>query len=124
MRVVFDDQQDRIAVGQITAIIFDPGFLFRGGNRGEKYRHRRRYATTFNFDNVRRSRPNVRMWQVKCELAALPGRALELDFAAEQAGQFAADRQAKPGSAKLAAGARICLLEGFKYYALLLLRNT
>ena len=53
-----------------------------------------------------------------------PGSAAQLDFAAEQVGQFAADGEAQAGSAVLAAGAGIGLLEGLEDDALFLRRNA
>ena len=64
------------------------------------------------------------MRQVESERAALAGSAAQLNFAAQQAGQFAADRQPQAGAAVLAAGAGICLLEGLEDDALLLGRNA
>ncbi len=54
----------------------------------------------------------------------LPGSAAQLDFATQQAGQLAADRQTQPRSAVLAAGAGICLLEGLEDDALLVRWNA
>ena len=53
-----------------------------------------------------------------------PGRAAQLDLAAEQAGQLAADRQTEAGAAVLAAGAGVGLLEGLEDDALLLGRDA
>ena len=58
-----------------------------------------------------RGRTNIGLRQVQRERAALARSAAQLDFAAQQAGQFAADRQTQSGSAVLAAGAGVCLLE-------------
>src|ERR1700680_3570537 len=66
----------------------------------------------------RRSRPHVGQRQIKRERAALAGGAAKLNFAAQQAGQFAADRQAQSGASILTAGAGICLLEGLEDDAL------
>ena len=54
----------------------------------------------------------------------LSGRAAQLDFAAQQVGQFAADRQAQAGAAVLAAGAGIGLLEGLEDDSLLFRRDA
>ena len=52
------------------------------------------------------------------------GRAGQLDFAAEQRGQFTADGETQTGSAVFAAGAGIGLLEGFEDELLLFRRNA
>ena len=67
---------------------------------------------------------DVGLRQVEGEGAALAGRAAQLDFAAEQAGQFAADGQAQAGAAVLAAGAGVGLLEGLEDDALLFRRDA
>ena len=54
----------------------------------------------------------------------LSGRAAQLNFAAQQTGQFAADGQAQTGAAVFAAGAGVCLLERLEDDALLLRRNA
>ena len=54
----------------------------------------------------------------------LPGRAAQLNFASQQAGQFAADRQSQAGTAILAAGACIRLLERLEDDPLLFGRNA
>ena len=69
-------------------------------------------------------RPHIGLRQIQRESAALAGRAAKLDFAAEQAGEFAADGQAQTGSAVLAAGAGVCLLEGLEDDALLVERDS
>ena len=52
------------------------------------------------------------------------GRAVQLDFAAEQLRQLAADREAEAGAAVLAAGAGVGLLERLEDDLLLLQRNA
>ena len=56
----------------------------------------------------------------------LPSPALlpQLDFAAEQVCEFAADRQTKARAAVTPTGAGVRLLEGLEYDALLLRRNA
>ena len=66
-----------------------------------------------------RRRADVGLRQIEREGAALAGRAAELNFAAEQAGEFAADGEAEAGAAVLAAGAGVGLLEGLEDDALL-----
>src|SRR6185503_20542147 len=62
--------------------------------------------------------------QVEREGAALPRRARDADLAAEQAGELAADRQAEPRAAVLAAGRAVGLLEGFENEPLLVGRDA
>ena len=63
---------------------------------------------------------DIGLWQIQGERAALAGRAAQLDFATQQAGQFATDGKPQTSSAVLAAGAGICLLEGLEDDSLLL----
>ena len=81
-------------------------------------------AALLGLGHAGRRRTHVGLRQIEREGAALAGRALQLDFAAEQVGQFAADGQAQTGAAELAAGARIGLLEGLEDDALLFRRNA
>ena len=62
--------------------------------------------------------------QVERERAALPVDAGELDLAAEQHGQLAADGEAEAGAAVLARGAGVGLLEGLEDEPLLLRRDA
>ena len=75
-----------------------------------------------NVDAGRRT--DVGLRQIESERAAGAGDAAELNFTAEQAGEFAADRKTKAGAAVLAAGAGIGLLEGFEDDALFFRRNA
>ena len=62
--------------------------------------------------------------QEEGESAALPVDAGELDFAAEQHGQLAADGEAEAGAAVFARGAGVGLLEGLEDEPLLLRRDA
>ena len=62
--------------------------------------------------------------QVEREGAALPMHAGELDLAAEQHRQFAADGESESGAAILAGGSGVRLLKGFEYQSLLLGRDA
>ena len=62
--------------------------------------------------------------QVEGESAALPVDAGELDFAAEQHGQLAADGKAEAGAAVFAGSAGVGLLEGLEDEPLLLRRDA
>ena len=66
----------------------------------------------------------VRLRQVQRERAALAGRARQLDLAAEQSRQFAADRQPQARAAVLAAGRAVGLLERLEDDLLLLRRDA
>ncbi len=63
------------------------------------------------LDDGGRRGADVGLGQVQRKCASLSGRAAELDLAAQQVGQFAADGESQSGSAVLAAGAGIGLLE-------------
>ncbi len=69
-------------------------------------------------------RADVVLRQEERERAADAGRAGQVDLAAEQARELAADRQPEAGAAVLPAGARIGLLEGFEDDLLLVDRNA
>src|ERR1700757_953737 len=64
------------------------------------------------------------MRQIEGEGAALSRRALQLDFAAEQVCELAADGEAKSRASVFAAGTGVGLLEGLEDDLLLLLRNA
>ena len=64
------------------------------------------------------------MRQIKRECASLAERAFQLDFAAQQVGQLAADGQSQSGSSKLPAGPGVGLLECLEDDALFLSRNA
>ena len=68
--------------------------------------------------------PDVVQRQVEREGAAHAGRAAQLDLAAEQVRQLAADREAKAGAAVFAAGAGVGLLERLEDDLLLLRRDA
>ena len=67
-----------------------------------------------------RGRANISLGEEERESAADARGGPELDFSAEEIGQLAADGQAETGSAVLAAGACIGLLEGLEDDALFL----
>ena len=62
--------------------------------------------------------------QIQGEGAALPGRADQFDFAAEQRRKFAADGQAQAGAAVFAAGAGVGLLKRLENEFLLFRRDS
>ena len=91
---------------------------------GEEHRRRRQPHRPVGLDNRGRRGTDVGLRQIQRERAALSGRAAQLNFAAEQVGQLAADGQAQAGSAVLAAGAGVGLLEGLEDDALFFGRNA
>src|SRR5690606_20783638 len=74
-------------------------------------------------DQLRRARAE-HQWYVEGERAAFARRAAQLDLAAEQVRQLAADRQAQAGAAVLAARARVGLLERLEHDLLLVERDA
>ena len=68
--------------------------------------------------------PGIGDRQIERKRAADAGRAAQLDFAAQQARQFAADREAEAGAAVFAAGAGVGLLERLEDDLLFLERNA
>ena len=66
---------------------------------------------------------DIGLGEIEREGASLARRAAKLDLATEQAGEFAADGQAKPSAAVLPAGSRVRLLEGLEDDALLFRRE-
>src|SRR6185437_12985553 len=81
---------------------------------------RRRVATRAR----RHRRADILQRQVEHEGAADTWRRAQLNFAAEQARQFAADGEAETGAAVFAAGRGVGLLEGLEDDLLLLGRNA
>ena len=145
--VVLDDQQHRIAGLDQVAVVVDFEVVHHHGRRGRRRRQDHVHAVVAgHVDAVvgdrRRSaklrrpeRPaalrscgrylgDVGLRQIQRERAAHAGRALQADFAAQQARQFAADGKAQAGAAVLAAGGAVGLLEGFEDDPLLVLRNA
>ncbi len=121
MRIVLDDQENGVARFEIEPVVgqlLDDPLLRRGR------RHRRRVVLRKRRDPRRHRRPGIFQRQIEREGAALAGRAPQVDFAAEQACQFAADREPEAGAAIFAAGAGIGLLERLEDQLLLLQRNA
>ena len=120
VRIVFDNQQDGVVRLQIRrgrlrcALPARP----RRPSASERRRMTTALAALAIVDSGAR-RAHVGLRQVERERAALAGRAAQLNFAAQQVGQFAADGQAQAGAAVFAAGAGIGLLEGLEDDALL-----
>ena len=120
VRIVLHDKQQGIACLDGVAIV---------GHNVERtfdQPHRRRqdcFCARCRFNpgsSVRGRRSDIGERQIQRERAAHAGFATQLDFAAEQIRQLAADRETKPGAAIFAAGRRIGLLERLEDDALLL----
>src|SRR5436309_66030 len=69
-------------------------------------------------------RPGIFQRQIEREGRALAGQAAQVDLAAEQARELAADRKTEAGAAIFAAGAGVGLLERLEDQLLLLERNA
>ncbi len=102
VRVVFDDQENSVSRFEIEPVVRqllgDP-LLGRGLQRG-----RRRVAGGGGRAG-RHRRAGIFQRQIKREGAALAGGAVQMDFAAEQTCEFAADGQAEARAAIFSAGA-------------------
>ena len=103
VRIVVDNQQDIVAFIDFLAIVGDQ---FLGFGHTE-HRQLRLVAGSAIDPQVARScedprRPRVIHRQIERERAALPRRAGQPDFAAQQRRQLTADRQTKTGAAVLA----------------------
>ena len=122
VRVVFDNQQDRIVGLQIVAVVGD---LLDRMFRDVGQRHWRRWRWVLSAPPWQRwPGTHIGLRQVQGEGASFTRSATQLDFATQQAGQFAADRQPQARSAVLAAGAGVGLLESLEDDALLVQRNA
>ena len=121
VRIVLDHQQDAVAgldIHPIVGNVLDRPIGWRGRQAVRCGRlHRARRSDGVGWTNVFHR-------QVKHECRALARRAVQLNFAAEQICQFAADGEAQPGAAVLAAGRSVGLLERLKDDLLLFQRNA
>ena len=125
VRVVLDDQQDRDRPAGCRAR--SSGICFDRALRQRRAACQRRHVQRHGLAAVRAAAldgPDIVDRQIERERAADAGRAAQLDFAAEQVRQFAADGEAEAGAAIFAAGAGIGLLERLEDDLLLLRRNA
>jgi hypothetical protein len=123
MRIVFHDQQDIVPGLDAEPIVGDRAH--RMGLRQHRRVHRERVRAegrVADADRVRRADISGR--QIQREGAAAARRAAQLDLAAEQLRQFAADGEAEAGTAVFSAGAGIGLLERLEDDLLLFERNA
>ena len=125
MRVVLDDQQDAVAGLDLQPIVRD---VLHGAIGRRQPRARGPCMVSGPRHGARAAgrvgRTDVFHRQIEREGAALARRAVQLDFAAEQVREFAADREAEAGAAVLAAGAGVGLLERLEDDLLLFQRNA
>ena len=121
--IVLDDQQDRLARLDALAVV-----RHRLDRFGEPARHQDRWVHQRLAGRQRRAVPRadagIAKWQIERKGAADIGRAAQLDLAAEQIGEFSADREAEARAAVFAVRAGISLLERFEDDALFLRRNA
>ena len=121
VRIVLDDEQHGVARLDGVAVVLDVLFARDGQNREFAGLGR---ARRWSMRSVALSGPDVVERQEEGEGAALPVDAGELDLAAEQHGQLAADGEAQAGAAVFAGGAGVGLLEGLEDEPLLLRRDA
>ena len=100
------------------------GSTGRSGSRRGVQTGQRQLTAQVAGTTARRRRADIFDRQIEREGAAAAGHAAQMNFAAEEVGEFAADGEPKPSTAILAAGAGIGLLERFKDDLLLLERNA
>ena len=122
VRVVLDDEQHGVALLDVVAVVRD--VLLARDRQDVQLAWRSRRRPTVAAAGARRVRARVVQRQVEGEGAALAVDAGELDLAAQQHGQLAADGQAQAGAAVLARGAGVGLLEGLEDEPLLLRRDA
>ena len=121
VRVVLDDEQHGVARLDVVAVVLDV-FFARDRQDGER---RALGIAAWRFAGTcASSGPVIVQRQVKGEGAALAMDAGELDLAAEQHRQFAADGQPEAGAAVFAGRAGVGLLEGLENESLLLRRDA
>ena len=122
MRIVLDDQEHIVAGRDLVAVVLH---LFRR-RFAEKRRRECRWRATVSLRLAQPGRraPTYVSGRIERERAADARRAAQLDFAAEQIGKLAADREPETRAAVLAAGAGIRLLEGLEDDPLLLRRDA
>ena len=113
--IVLDDQQHAVAGLDALAIVVERVVVDRDVVGGERAIDGDARLDRHVGDALGRGqRRHVDRRQEQRERAALADRAGQLDLAAEQLGDFTADRQAEAGAAVLAAGRAVRLLERFE----------
>ena len=122
MRIVLDDQKDGVAGFEIEPVVGD--LLDRRAPGSAAAAPAPCCTATARMTRGATVGPEYFSGRYSVKVAALAGRALQMDFAAEQARQFAADRKAEAGAAIFAAGAGVGLLERLEDQLLLVLRDA
>src|SRR6266702_5112474 len=121
MRIVLDDQQHGIARLDPGTVVRDVLLRDLGGAHGA-------HAVTRGADRRQRalfdSRADIVERQIERKGAPAAWRAAQLDLAAEQVGELAADGEAETGTAIFPARAGIRLLERLETDLLLLERDA
>ena len=135
--VVLDDQYDTVAVGDVVAIV--PHVAREEESRVELRldAHSRRRCGPVpvalrrehdglldRTDDMRMLDRVVRRRQEERELAAPADFALDMDLAAQQTCDLAADRETEAGAAVTAARRPVCLLESLEDQAQLVMRDA
>ena len=122
MWIVVDDEQRLIAFDDVVTIVQHDLFTLRHGENRNGHGHPPLSVGRDSIGRRRGDRPGrsgVVERQIQRECAALTGHAHEANLAAEQRRKLAADRETETGSAVLAAGTRVRLLERFEDQPLL-----
>ena len=125
MDIVFNNQQNSISRLDVVAVILNhlDRILHGCNGRGWKFEARPVVRKAGCVDNLR-GRTDIGLRQIQREGAAFARSASQLDFTAQEAGQFATDCEAKASAAILTAGAGVCLLESLKDNSLLVCRDA
>ena len=123
MRIVLDDQQQRIAGLDIQPVVRDLLDIALGRRRQQRDRPSHRTGRIVARPGAA-GRADIFERQEQRERTADPGCAPQLYLAAEQRRQLAADGKAETGAAVLAAGGGVGLLEGLEDDLLLFLRDA
>ncbi len=122
VRIVFDDQQHAVLGLQILAIVVE---LFGACDRHrDRLEHLLRFLAPGLQGILQVGGADVADRQVERERAAGARHARQLQLAAEQVRELAADRQTEAGAAVLARSAGVGLLERFEDDPLLLRRDA
>ena len=123
MRVVFDDEQHRIAFLDGVAIVLDVLITHNGQDREHLGAAQLAHGTGGHRGTLVIG-PGVEQRQVEGERASLSVGADEFDFATEQNGQLAADGKPKARAAVFAGRSSVGLLESLEDEPLLLRRDA
>ena len=128
VRIVVGDEQDRVAVHDLTPVVGNDLLSLRPRENRRRSDHDGQRPTRSTRARHRGGHrvgwPHVRRRQIQGKRAPLARRAREPDFAAEQHRELTTDRQPKPGAAVVAAGAGVGLLECLEDESLLLARDA